>query len=442
MLNLSSSTRETSVKLGHGGGTPATPRPGSLSPVTGAKVIMGLIPCNVIPEEILTDHPHRFRAMFIESSNPVHSLADSQRMRQALRALDLSVVIDVAMTETARQADYVLPASSQFEKAEATFFNVEFPRNGFHLRQPLFPPRQGTLTEAEIHARLVEALGELDDSHYRFLRRAARLGRTAFGLAFAWKAARDKKVERYAPVVLYRTLGQVLPEGIAPAASLWGISQLFVRNQRVAAERAGFGGSALAAGNKLFDAIITKPSGVIYSISEYSDSWRAVRLPDNKINLCIEEMLTELVTLDSQRPQSDTQYPFVLSAGERRSDTSNTSIRDASWHRRGNFGTLRMHPHDAKKVGCKEGDWVSVTSFRGNAQAEIELGDDLQPGHVSLPNGHGLDYTAPDGTPVHKGVSLNELTDTARRDPFAGTPWHKHVPVRIERLSAAQDAPS
>ena len=149
---------------------------------------MGLIPCNVIPEEILTDHPKRFRAMFIESSNPVHSLADSQRMRQALRALDVSVVIDVAMTETARQADYVLPAASQFEKAEATFFNVEFPRNGFHLRQPLFAPRPGTLTEAEIHARLVESLGELDEGQYRFLRRAARWGRTAFGLAFAWKA--------------------------------------------------------------------------------------------------------------------------------------------------------------------------------------------------------------------------------------------------------------
>ncbi len=440
MLNLSSSTREASAKLGHSSGTPATPRPGSLSPVTGAKVIMGLIPCNVIPEEILTDHPHRFRAMFIESSNPVHSLADSQRMRQALRALDLSVVIDVAMTETARQADYVLPATSQFEKAEATFFNVEFPRNGFHLRQPLFPPRQGTLTEAEIHARLVEALGELDDRHYRFLRSAARLGRTAFGLAFAWKAARDKRIARYAPVVLYRTLGQILPEGIAPAASLWGISQLFVRNQRVAAERAGFGGSALAAGNKLFDAIITKPSGVIYSVSEYTDSWHAVRLPDNKINLCIEEMLTELSTLDRQLPHLDTDYPFILSAGERRSDTSNTSIRDASWHRRGTFGALRMHPNDAEKIGCKQGDWVSMTTRRGNAQAEIELGDDLQPGHVSLPNGHGLDYTTTDGTQLHKGVSLNELTDTARRDPFAGTPWHKHVPVRIERLRATQDA--
>ena len=144
MLNLSSSKRESAAKSARGTSSSGTPRAGSRSPVTGAKVIMGLIPCNVIPDEILTDHPNRFRAMFIESSNPVHSLADSQRMREALRALDLSVVIDVAMTETARQADYVLPASSQFEKAEATFFNLEFPRNGFQLRQPLFPPRPGT----------------------------------------------------------------------------------------------------------------------------------------------------------------------------------------------------------------------------------------------------------------------------------------------------------
>jgi hypothetical protein len=38
------------------------------------------------------------------------------------------------------------------------------------------------------------------------------------------------------------------------------------------------------------------------------------------------------------------------------------------------------------------------------------------------------------------GVSLNELTDTASRDPFAGTPWHKHVPVQIVRLGPTQEA--
>ena len=36
------------------------------SPVAGARIITGLIPCNIIPEEILTDHPKRYRAMLIE----------------------------------------------------------------------------------------------------------------------------------------------------------------------------------------------------------------------------------------------------------------------------------------------------------------------------------------------------------------------------------------
>ena len=54
------------------------------SPVAGARIISGLVPCNVIAEEILTDHPDRYRAMLVESGNPAHSLADSQRMREAL----------------------------------------------------------------------------------------------------------------------------------------------------------------------------------------------------------------------------------------------------------------------------------------------------------------------------------------------------------------------
>ena len=110
---------------------------GRLSPVVGARIVGGLVPCNVIPEEILTDHPNRYRALWVESGNPCHSLADSQSWRQAMRRLDLSVVIDVSMTETAREADYVLPASSQYEKWESTFFNFEYPNNYHHLRAPV-----------------------------------------------------------------------------------------------------------------------------------------------------------------------------------------------------------------------------------------------------------------------------------------------------------------
>ena len=78
------------------------------------------------------------------------------------------------MTETARQADYVLPARRQFEKWECTFFNLEFPDNYFHLRRPVFEPRQGTLPEYEIHARLCRALGAYDDDTIAPLRRSGR----------------------------------------------------------------------------------------------------------------------------------------------------------------------------------------------------------------------------------------------------------------------------
>ncbi|KJK42691.1 molybdopterin oxidoreductase, partial [Lentzea aerocolonigenes] len=142
---------------------------GPRSPVAGARIISGLVPCNVIAEEILTDHPARYRAMLVESANPAHSLADSARMREALRALELVVVIDVAMTETARLADYVLPAPTQFEKFEATFFNFDFPRNIFHLRHPVVPAPEGVLPEPEMHARLVEASGALSEEDYACL---------------------------------------------------------------------------------------------------------------------------------------------------------------------------------------------------------------------------------------------------------------------------------
>jgi formate dehydrogenase len=412
----------------------AGPRPYSRSPVTGSRIIMGLVPCNVIPEEILTDHPKRFRAMLIESANPVHSLADTQRMREALRALELSVVIDIAMTETARQADYVLPASSQFEKAEATFFNFELPRNGFHLRHPLFEPRPGTLTEAEIHSRLLEALGEVGERQYRFLRRAARMGLGPFALAFAWKSKRDERVARFASVVLYRTLGTRLPPHLTSAASLWGVCQRYVRRQPDAARRAGFAGGAVRAGNALFKAIIRSASGVVFAVSDYEDSWKAVSHPGHRINLHLPELMPELHELAAGRPEQQRSYPYVLSAGERRSDTSNTSIRDGSWHRKGSFGTLRICPLDAANLGCVAGDWVRLTTARGSAEAPIEITDELQPGHVSLPNGQGIDYRRADGSFERRGVALNELTDVNDRDPIAGTPWHKHVPVRIDRL--------
>lgn len=398
------------------------------TPVTGAPVIGGLVPSNVVPEEILTDHPDRFRAMIVESSNPAHSLADSAACREAFRALELMVVIDVAMTETARLAHYVLPAASQFEKPEATFFNLEFPRNTFQLRRPVLPPLPGTLAEPEIWARLVRALDLVTDDDLRPLREAAARGRQAYTEAFLGAAAGNPTVAKLLPYVLYETLGPTLPEGLRGAAALWGLAQKTALTYPEAVRRAGH-----ADGNALFDAILDNPSGVTFTVHNYSDDFALISHPDHKIALHIPQMLEELRSLTRTPPRLTTEeFPIVLSVGERRAYTANDIFRDPSWRKRDAQGALRVSVADARALGLADGARARVCTATGSAEATVEITDTMLAGHAALPNGFGLDYVDDDGRTVVPGVAPNALTSTGWRDPYAGTPWHKHVPARIE----------
>jgi anaerobic selenocysteine-containing dehydrogenase len=405
------------------------------TPVTGARVIGGLTPCNAIPEEILTEHPRRFRAMLVEAANPAHSLADGPRMREALEALDLLVVIDVALSETARLADYVLPVASQFEKAEATFFNFEFPHNYFHLRKALLPPPEGLFSEAELHARLVEALGAMPHDAVAALRAAWLEGRSAFRAKFFELLGKEPRLFKVAAVVLYRAIGELLPEGLAEGASIWAVCQMAAQRQATSLARAGFGGDPADAAEQLFDALLASKSAVVFSVDDWEESFARVDTANGRIQLAVPELFDELDGLASEpAPDRQAEFPFVLSAGERRSFTANTIIRNPDWRRKDRAGALRIHPDDATRLGLQDGGRARLSTKRGSAEVAVELSDRMQPGHVSLPNGLGLDFPDESGASVPTGVSPNELTSGEDRDWLAGTPWHKHVPARVEAV--------
>jgi len=421
------------LAVGKEGGGGAPPR----TPVTGARVIGGLTPCNVIPDEILTDHPARFRAMLVESGNPAHSLADSARMREALAALDLVVVIDVAFTETARLAHYVLPVASQYEKAEATFFNFEFPHNYFHLRRALVPPPPGLFSEAELHARLLEALGAMPGDAVSALRAAWLEGRQAFREQFFALAGADPRLLSVAPVVLYRAIGDLLPPGLAEAAGVWALCQLAAQRHARSLARAGFTGEPGDAADALFDALLTKKSAVVFAVDAWEKNLARVRTPNGRVQLAVGELFDELDGLATETPPGvNPEFPFLLSAGERRSFTANTIMRNPGWRKKDTGGALRMNPADAERLGVGSGGRVRISTRRGSAEATVEVSDRMQPGHVSLPNGLGLDFPDASGTTVATGVAPNELTRSEDRDWLAGTPWHKSTPARVEALWA------
>jgi anaerobic selenocysteine-containing dehydrogenase len=404
---------------------------GRVTPVTGAKIIGGLTPCNVIPDEILTDHPKRFRALVVESGNPAHSLADSTRMREAIASLECVVVIDVALSETARLAHYVLPVASQLEKAEATFFNFEFPHNYFHLRKALLEPLPGLFSEAELHSRLCEALGVLPADAVAALRAAWQDGRKEFRARFFELVGANPKLLGVAPVLLFRAIGDLLPKGLAEGAGVWALCQLAAPRQLASLHRAGFEGEAGDAADALFDALLASKSAVVFSIDEWEESFARVQTPNKRIQLAIPELFPELDALASEpAPGTNPEFPFVLSAGERRSFTANTIIRNPEWRRKDKTGALRISPADAARIGVADGGRARISTRRGSAEVSVEISDRMQPGHVSLPTGLGLDF--PDSGRV--GVAPNELTRSEDRDWLAGTPWHKHTPARVEAL--------
>jgi len=405
---------------------------GITTAVTKTRAIGKLFPPNVLPQEIDSDDPKRIRGVVVDSGNPAMTGADSQAYRDAFEKLDLLVVIDVAMTETARLADYVLPAQNQYEKHEATFFGLDFPENAFHLRRPVVEPAPNTLPEPEIYRRLAVAMGDLPE-RMPLLEAVAKIDRKMprlrlYPAALAATFALRPKLKRLAPLVLYATLGKALPHGAQSAALLWIASQMFVKKYGTeCVERAGIKDDGAGHAEALFNKILESESGTLISVNKYEDTWSFVRHKDGKAHLMIPEMWEEIEALGAET--TDDAYPFVLMAGERRSYNANTIYRNEAWRKKDGEGAMKMHPEDAVALGLSDGDKAMCESRRGSVEVVIELTDEVRPGVVSLPHGYGM---VVDGK--QSGPWINMLTASDDRDAIAKTPFHKFVPVKVTAL--------
>ncbi len=409
--------------------------------VTGMREIGRLFPPNVLPLEIDTDHPDRTRALIVDSGNPVLTGADSRAYRKAFEKLECLVVIDVAMTETARMAHYVLPASSQFEKYEATGFNFHFPKNFFHLRKPIVDPLPGTLPEPEIYRRLTVALGALP-GRFPILEVIARIDRAfpklrLFPMALAWTFKRKPKLQKLGALVLYATLGKALPNGAQAAAVLWTTCRMYASRYAKEIQRAGIKDEGAGLGEALFTRILGSESGTLISEHEYADTAKFIKHRDGKIHLVIPEMMREIEELGPER--LDARYPLILQAGERRAYNANQIFRSGAWRKKDPDGALKIHPEDAVELGLADGDLAKVESPRGAVEARVSVTDEVRRGMVSLPHGYGmLERDAADPSRVTQlGPNINDLTDSKHCDAIAKTPFHKYVPVRVTALATA-----
>ncbi len=108
-----------------------------------------------ITEMVQAAYEGQLKALYVMGENPMLSEPDLNHAREALARLELLVVQDIFLTETAELADVILPAASFAEK-DGTFTNTE--RRVQRVRKALDPPGEARL-DWEIVAEISKRLG-------------------------------------------------------------------------------------------------------------------------------------------------------------------------------------------------------------------------------------------------------------------------------------------
>jgi anaerobic selenocysteine-containing dehydrogenase len=321
----------------------------------GRKSPFGQVVC--FPDSV----PNIIKALIVTGGNPVVSLPDSNAFRQALQKLDLLVVHDLFMTETAELAHYVLPACTHLEKNGLAYsYNVCHGIPYLMLRK-----------------KAIEPLHE-SKSEFRFWKELAK--KIKMGAIFPWET--DEEVVE---LELRST----------------GLSYKELKEEKVAG--AYFGEKK-------------------YGMEEYEN--KGFSTPSRKIEIYSETFakagFDPLPTYrePDQSPMSGSdlykKYPLILTTGARILYYTHGQHRNIKALKEKIPEPLaEIHPKTATQYDIKDGDPIVVESNRGKIEVKARVTQYIVEGVVSIPHGWPRE------------ANVNLLTDVHCREPIMGYPQMK-----------------
>jgi anaerobic selenocysteine-containing dehydrogenase len=336
------------------------------SRIGGFPAVLGTQPASVMAKEITTPGKGQLRALFVSAGNPVLSVPNGDELEDALGRLDLMVSLDLYVNETNAHADYVLPATTMYERDD---FPIAF------QTLQITPFRQAT-------DRVVEPAGEARPE---------------------WTVVRD----------LMRALKGEKP--LLGALSLLDPMRIVDAMVRLAEGGDLFG--LRRGGLNLGRLKREHPRGkVLREHLEPGTLRDVVTFRDRKVRLDVPQVRDEVASLRART--HDPERPLLL-IGMRELRSENSWLHNAPLLLRGGRRHLaRMHPADAAAIGAAEGDTIRLASATAAIELPVTLTEDLMPGVVAVPHGWGHKGTgrwrranaAHDGE--HGGVNVNLLMST------------------------------
>jgi anaerobic selenocysteine-containing dehydrogenase len=351
------------------------------SRVRGAAMLMGEKATPTLAEEILTPGEGQIRALLISGANPANAIPDSAKVVDAMRSLDLLVVVEPFQSETARLADYVLPPKILYEHADITcgleLTNLEAPYAQY--TDALVPPPAGS---------------ELADEGYIAWSIAKRLGLT------------------------FNYFGTPMDMTTPPADETF--MRIFTANSNVPFEELKTG----AVGGRIY--------ADLPEIRVQPADATAGRFEVMPADVAAELAAFGKTPGAASLVGTSGEFPLRLIARRAR-ETVNTSCRDfPSTRKRMPYNPLAAHPSDLVRLGLRDGDECWVVSVNGRIPGIVKADATLKPGVVSMTHGFG-------GLPSDnfeyrdRGSSVSMLVSLDRDcEPLQAMPLMSGVPVRVE----------
>lgn len=133
---------------------------GPASRFRGLRGYGGEMPCTTLAQEITTPGPEQVRALIVNGGNPVAAWPDQPKTLAAMQALDLLVVIDHRISQTAEFADFVFSPRLSLERADVPPFMDMWFRAPYACYTPAVVDATGDqLNDWEVYWELAERLG-------------------------------------------------------------------------------------------------------------------------------------------------------------------------------------------------------------------------------------------------------------------------------------------
>lgn len=275
-------------------------------------------------QAMITGKPYPVKAFFVVGANPMVTMADTKKVYEALKKLDLLVVLDIFKTPTGILADYLLPGTSWMECPQIAWVERH----------------ESILGGDRCLPKKIDGEYDRGDCFDFWRGLGVRLGQKEH---WPWETLEENIEFRLKPSGItweqFRKRPWVTPGGISEKHyEKWGA--------------------------------FPTPSG---KVELYSSIYK--ELGYDPLPYWDEPAESPVSTPDLAK-----EYPLIMMNGARIQQYLHSQFRDIrSLRSKVPDPLVEIHPETAKNLGIKDGDWVWIENQRGRVKQRCEVTDIVDP---------------------------------------------------------------